>query len=92
MLYQMTRFLLSCPMTIGYPDSIASNTFPEREKQVFGGPLETLWKNCIFGLCGVSNVHRKNYEVVIISTLEQRRAWLRDVQEVVHEYFPPATD
>ena len=23
MLYQMTRFLLSCLMTIGYPDSIA---------------------------------------------------------------------
>ncbi len=30
-----------------------ANTAPEREARVFGDPLETLWKNCIFGLCGV---------------------------------------
>ena len=29
-----------------------SNTAPEREASVFGDPLETLWKNCVFGLCG----------------------------------------
>jgi NAD(P)H dehydrogenase (quinone) len=28
-----------------------SNTDPEREKGVFGDPLETIWKNCVFGLC-----------------------------------------
>lgn len=27
-----------------------SNTPEEREMNVFGDPLETLWKNCIFGL------------------------------------------
>jgi NAD(P)H dehydrogenase (quinone) len=30
-----------------------SNTAEEREQMVFGDPLETIWKNCIFGLCGV---------------------------------------
>ena len=30
-----------------------SNTPRERELASFGDPLETLWKNCIFGLCGV---------------------------------------
>jgi putative NADPH-quinone reductase len=28
-----------------------SNTPQQREMEVFGDPLETLWKNCIFGLC-----------------------------------------
>jgi putative NADPH-quinone reductase len=65
-----------------------SNTFREREMRVFGDPLETLWKNFVFGLCGVSNVHRKNYEVIVISTPEQRRAWSKDVQEIVQSHFP----
>ncbi|HOO78696.1 MAG TPA: NAD(P)H-dependent oxidoreductase, partial [bacterium] len=30
-----------------------SDTPPERELRAFGDPLETIWKNCIFGLCGV---------------------------------------
>ena len=31
-----------------------SNTQPERERDVFGDPLQLLWKNCILDLCGVS--------------------------------------
>ena len=30
-----------------------SDTMPEREMEAFSDPLETIWKNCIFGLCGV---------------------------------------
>ena len=30
-----------------------SNTPAERELRVFGDPLQALWKNCIFDLCGV---------------------------------------
>jgi NAD(P)H dehydrogenase (quinone) len=44
-----------------------SNTLPEREHQVFGDPLETLWKNCIFSLCGVNEFYRKTYCVVVTS-------------------------
>jgi NAD(P)H dehydrogenase (quinone) len=68
-----------------------SNTLPEREKKVFGDPLETIWKNCIFGLCGVADFRRKTYSVVVTSTSEQRAAWLEDVRAMVNESFPGQT-
>lgn len=65
-----------------------SNTFPERERQVFGDPLETIWKNCIFGLCGVEGFHRRNYCVIATSTPEERAFWLQDVRDTVTAIFP----
>lgn len=65
-----------------------SNTPEERERKVFGDPLETIWKNCIFGLCGVADVYRKMYGVVATSTPEQRGIWLQDVQHSINKYFP----
>jgi NAD(P)H dehydrogenase (quinone) len=65
-----------------------SNTEIEREQKVFKDPLETLWKNCIFGLCGVKNIYRKNYGIIITSTLAQRQKWLKEVREIVHRCFP----
>ncbi|MCL4500598.1 MAG: NAD(P)H-dependent oxidoreductase [Deltaproteobacteria bacterium] len=65
-----------------------SNTPKSRELAVFGDPLETIWKNCIFGLCGVSTFFRKNFEVVVTSTAGLRTEWLREAQEVVARYFP----
>jgi NAD(P)H dehydrogenase (quinone) len=53
-----------------------SNTSAEREALAFGDPLETLWKNCVFGLCGVSSVIRRMYAPVSGSTAQQRAAWL----------------
>lgn len=32
-----------------------------KEELDFGDPLQTLWKNCIFGLCGVEDFSRKSY-------------------------------
>lgn len=64
-----------------------SNTSAKRENEVFGDPLERLWKDCVFGLCGVQNVYRKMYRIIVTSTLEQRQAWLRDVQQIVQEHF-----
>jgi NAD(P)H dehydrogenase (quinone) len=66
-----------------------SNTPAEREQTIFADPLETLWKNCVFGLCGACNFHRKNFEVIVTSTEEQRQAWLKEVREVTARYFPP---
>ncbi|MHB9096083.1 MAG: NAD(P)H-dependent oxidoreductase [Eubacteriales bacterium] len=66
-----------------------SNTPRERELECFGDPLEALWKNCIFDLCGVKNFYRKMYEVVVTSTPEQRENWLTDVKDTVCRYFPP---
>ena len=65
-----------------------SNTVPEREARIFGDPLDTLWKNCIFGLCGIKAFHRETFGVVVTSTPEQRQGWLRRVREVVGYYFP----
>lgn len=60
-----------------------SNTPAEREAAAFGDPLETLWKNCVFSLCGVSSVIRRMYAPVSSSTAEQRAAWLSEVTALV---------
>jgi len=65
-----------------------SNTPAEREIFVFGDPLETLWKNCILGLCGVAMVERRMFQVVVTSTLEERQDWLAEVGEMVGRLFP----
>jgi putative NADPH-quinone reductase/uridine phosphorylase len=65
-----------------------SNTPEVRELRVFGDPLETLWKNCIFRLCGVENFYRKMFSTVVTSSAEQRAAWLSEVQATVSQYFP----
>ncbi len=66
-----------------------SNTLPEREARDFGDPLETLWKNCIFGLCGVPTVHRQTFSMVVTSTPAQRQAWLAEARAAVRRQFPP---
>ncbi|MFZ5570250.1 MAG: NAD(P)H-dependent oxidoreductase [Thermodesulfobacteriota bacterium] len=65
-----------------------SNTEPEREKNVFGDPLETIWKNCIFGLCGVNAFHRRTFSIVVTSTEEQRKHWLHEAQVIMDSLFP----
>jgi NAD(P)H dehydrogenase (quinone) len=67
-----------------------SNTTEEREQAVFGDPLETIWKHCIFGLCGVTDVRRKTFGVVVTSTEIKREAWLREARELVDYYFKEA--
>ncbi|MEN6466359.1 MAG: NAD(P)H-dependent oxidoreductase [Syntrophaceae bacterium] len=65
-----------------------SNTLPEREARVFGDPLETLWRNCIFGLCGVENFYRETFSAVVTSSAGQRREWLARVRQAVRRLFP----
>jgi len=64
-----------------------SNTETEREKRVFGDPLEAIWKKCIFGLCGVHKVYRKMFNIMVTSTEEQRKDWLKEVRQTVTRYF-----
>ncbi len=66
-----------------------ANTPPLREREAFGDPLEALWSKCIFGLCGVQRVERRTFAVVVTSTEEWRRQWLREVWDLVTETFPP---
>ena len=65
-----------------------ANTPRKREQEVFGDPLQLLWKNCIFDLCGVPCFHREMFTVVVTSTCEGRLGWLRNVQEILDQYFP----
>ena len=66
-----------------------ANTPPKREREVFGDPLQLLWKNCIFDLCGVPTFYRKMFTIVVTSTYEERQGWLREVERVVDSHFPP---
>lgn len=65
-----------------------ANTPPEREREVFGDPLDAIWRRCVFDLCGVKDVRRRTYSVVVTSSAEQRREWLRDAAALVAEAFP----
>jgi len=65
-----------------------SNTYPEREKEIFGDPLEMLWNNCVFSLCGVTTFYRQTFSVIVVSSETQRKQWLEEVQETVHRFFP----
>jgi len=65
-----------------------SDTPPEREREAFGDPLESLWSGCILGYCGVPEIHRRTYAVVVASTEKEREDWLRDVGEIVARAFP----
>ena len=64
-----------------------SNTPAEREAAVFGDPLDHLWKTCVFEFCGVRNVARRTFSVVITSTHEERVAWLKQAEELVTSTF-----
>ena len=64
-----------------------SNTETERESRVFGDPLETIWKNCIFDLCGVNNFYRRTFNIIVTSTESQRNEWLQEVRQTVAKFF-----
>lgn len=65
-----------------------SNTMQEREVSIFGDPLENIWKECVFGLCGVRNFYRRVFGVIVTSTPEKRSEWLSEVEEVINRLFP----
>jgi NAD(P)H dehydrogenase (quinone) len=65
-----------------------SNTPLARELSVYGDPLEILWKNNMFISCGVKDFYRKNFGVIVTSKEEQRKAWLKEVEDITARYFP----
>lgn len=66
-----------------------SNTETDREQTVFHDPLESIWKNCIFDLCGVTDFRRRMFNIIVTSTQEQRTQWLEEVTQTVSDCFPP---
>ena len=65
-----------------------SNTRPERERDTFGDPLDAIWRRCVFDLCGVKDLRRRTYSVVVTSTVEQRAEWLSNASALVADAFP----
>ncbi|MFW6437727.1 MAG: NAD(P)H-dependent oxidoreductase [Armatimonadota bacterium] len=66
-----------------------SNTETLRETEVFGDPLDRIWRDCIFGLCGIANVHRRMFRIICTSTPQQRARWLDEVEEIIRETVGP---
>lgn len=64
-----------------------SNTYKDREESVFGDPLERIWKNCIFDLCGVDETYRRMFSVIVTSNQEEREQWLSEVDKTISEKF-----
>jgi NAD(P)H dehydrogenase (quinone) len=60
-----------------------SNTEEERERTVFGDPLERIWKDCLLRYCGVRNVVRRVFRIIATSSVADRRRWLDEVNCVV---------
>ncbi|MHC1711119.1 MAG: NAD(P)H-dependent oxidoreductase [Solidesulfovibrio sp.] len=66
------------------------DTEAAREQREFGDPLEKIWKNCVFGLCGITDVRRRLFGIVLTSTAATRQAWLAEAETLVAGAFGPA--
>jgi NAD(P)H dehydrogenase (quinone) len=60
-----------------------SNTAEEREEKYFGDPLESIWKQCVFDFCGITNYYRKTFKIIADSTEAQRKQWLMEVEKTI---------
>lgn len=65
-----------------------SNTPEQREHEVFGDPLERIWRDCIFAFCGVHTFDRLMFRVVADSDRQMREDWLQQTADMVGQYFP----
>jgi NAD(P)H dehydrogenase (quinone) len=64
-----------------------ANTPDEVDRTVYGDPLENFWKTCVFGFFGIQNFRRCSFSSVIMSTPEQRGAWLEEAERTARELF-----
>lgn len=64
-----------------------ANTPEVRENEAFGDPLQLLWKNCIFDLCGVPAFYRRMYRVIVTSSVKERQSWIEEVASIIRAYF-----
>nr|VFJ53537.1 MAG: Putative NADPH-quinone reductase (modulator of drug activity B) [Candidatus Kentron sp. FW] len=69
---------------------VTSHVPMEQELKEFGNPLETIWKNCIFGFCAVRDASFVFLTSVFESTSDQRVGWLAEIEELVRSKFPRA--
>ena len=64
-----------------------SDTDAERERTVFGDPLERIWRACVLEFCGVAQVERRTFGVMGTSSAEQRGVWLDEAADTAGALF-----
>ncbi|MEV6561362.1 NAD(P)H-dependent oxidoreductase [Nocardia sp. NPDC051756] len=57
-----------------------SDTTEDRERDVFGDPLQQIWAACVLPYIGVEDVRRKVFRTVTDSTDQQRTTWLQEAR------------
>ncbi|KRE89822.1 hypothetical protein ASG87_02415 [Frateuria sp. Soil773] len=67
------------------------NTPAERERAVFGDPLERIWCDCLLHYCGVRQVVRRLFGVVATSSPDERRGWLADTEALAAQALRQAS-
>lgn len=65
-----------------------ANTPEAAENELFGDPLDNLWRNCTWRFCGLPQVERRVYRPVIVSTADQRGEWLADAADTARSLWP----
>ncbi|MFD0821226.1 NAD(P)H-dependent oxidoreductase [Micromonospora zhanjiangensis] len=67
------------------------DTPPERERVVFGDPLDAVWRRCVLDFCGVppEAVHRRLFGPLAGSTASVRGEWLAEAARLAATAFPP---
>ncbi len=64
-----------------------SDTTEERERTLFGDPLDAIWRRCLAPYLGEPAVRRMVLRVVADAGEPQRAAWLDDVEAEVRRLF-----
>ncbi|MDR3234825.1 MAG: NAD(P)H-dependent oxidoreductase [Planctomycetaceae bacterium] len=64
-----------------------SNTPSAMEQELYGDPVGVFWKSVVFGVIGSQSFERRNFDPVIVSTLQERQDWLSEVRETVLRRF-----
>jgi NAD(P)H dehydrogenase (quinone) len=62
-----------------------SNTNEEREKLVFGDPLERIWRDCLLKYCGIARFRRHVFRIVATSSTTERAAWIQQAKQFTRE-------
>ncbi len=63
-------------------------TTEELDRDIYGDPLEHLWKTMVMGYCGVTEFHRRNFRMVQAISQAEREAMLQAVRDTVNELLP----
>ncbi|KAF7597878.1 MAG: NAD(P)H dehydrogenase [Candidatus Dactylopiibacterium carminicum] len=64
-----------------------ANTPDDVDRHVYGDPLQNFWEKCVFGFFGIRRFQRLSFSPVIVSSPEQRSAWLDDARRTALALF-----